>query len=86
VSALVTTLGGYQVWQLERNGVVLERYEEKRRWQEDAIVRTNTLGVWAGAAALILLVMAFLLRKHFGAWRDKSTPSSVESQVTSSIS
>ncbi len=86
VSALVTTLGGYQVWQLERNGVILERYEEKLRWHENAIVRTKTLGVWAGTASLAFLVMALLLRKHFGAWRDKRTPSPVESQVTSSIS
>ncbi len=86
VSALVTTLGGYQVWQLERNGVVLERYEEKRRWQEDAIARTHTLGLWSGAAALLFLVIAFLLRRHFGAWRDQSTASPVQSQVNSPVS
>lgn len=58
-------------WELERNGVMILSYRDTYRYRERSNARGRELAHWAGEISLGLFVLAILLRRHFGVWRDK---------------
>ncbi len=58
-------------WELERSGVTILSYEDTYRYKERCNARGLKMAHWAGVISLGLFVLAILLRKHFGAWREK---------------
>jgi hypothetical protein len=60
-----------RIWGIERNGVTIVSYQDTYRHMEGLNARSRQMAHWAGGISLVLFVLAALLRKHFGAWRDK---------------
>jgi hypothetical protein len=70
------------LWGLQRDGVTILSYEDTYRYLQRRNARVRELAHWAGALSLGLFVVAILLRRHFGAWRDPSQ--SVPADATAS--
>jgi hypothetical protein len=69
--------GEYHIWELERNGVTIQSYQDAYRYQTRANERSTTYALGLGLLSAILLTLALALRMHFGAWVDP-TPIEVE--------
>jgi hypothetical protein len=63
------------LWELKRDGNTILSYEQTLRYLERRNTRTGKIAPWAGALSLGLFVVAILLRRHFGAWRDTTNQS-----------
>jgi hypothetical protein len=75
ITARVMPFVGYHnVWELKREGVTIQSYQETYLFQVATNERGVTGSLAAGLIALMLLMVAFVLRMYFGAWRDP-TPS-----------
>jgi hypothetical protein len=76
ITARVMPFAGYyhNIWELKRDGVTIQSYQETYLFQAATNERGVTGSLAAGLISLILLIAALVLRMHFGAWRD-STPS-----------
>jgi hypothetical protein len=60
-------------WEIKRNGIAILSYQDTYRYEKSCEARVRKLAYWMGGLSLGLLLLAILLRKHFGAWRDKQT-------------
>jgi hypothetical protein len=58
------------LWELHRDGATILSYDETRRFLERENARTRKLAYWAGVLSIALFLVALLLRRHFGGWRD----------------
>ncbi len=67
-------LGEYHIWELKRDGVTIESYQDMYLYETRRIERGTTNALWTGLVASILLTVALALRMYFGAWRAP-TPS-----------
>lgn len=67
-------LGQYNIWELKRDGVTIENYQDVYQYSTQELERATTNGLWLGLIASVFLTVALALRMHFGAWRE-STPS-----------
>jgi hypothetical protein len=65
--------GEYDIWELERDGVTIESYQDAYLYQTRLNERGTTNALWLGLISSIFLMVALVLRMHFGAWQD-STP------------
>ena len=63
-------LGRYHIWELKRDGVTIESYQEAYLYETRRIERGATNALWLGLVASIFLTVALALRMYFGAWRD----------------
>jgi hypothetical protein len=67
------TLGrGDWLWELRRNGAMLLSVEETSQYFERRNVRNLRLAAAAAALSAALFAVGFVLRRHFGAWYDKT--------------
>jgi hypothetical protein len=66
--------GYHNIWELKRDGVTIQSYQETYLFQAATNERGVTGSLAAGLISLILLMAGLVLRMHFGAWRN-STPS-----------
>lgn len=69
--------GEYHIWELKRDGVMIQSYQDAYRYQTQANERATTHALELGLASAILLAVALGLRMHYGAWVDP-TPIEVE--------
>ena len=75
ITARVMPFAGYHnIWELKRDGVTIQSYQETYLFQAATNERGVTGSLAAGLISLILLMAGLVLRMHFGAWRN-STPS-----------
>lgn len=70
ITALVTSFLEYRVWQLQRDGVMLESYEDMNLYQTTMNERGAIAAFCSGLLSLICLMTALSLRMYFGTWRD----------------
>jgi hypothetical protein len=70
------------LWELQRDGITILSYEDTYRYFQHRSARTREIAHWAGAVSLGFFVVAILLRKHFGTWRDHPTESTPVGAVT----
>ncbi len=69
--------GEYHIWELKRDGVTIQSYQDAYRYQTRVNERQTTYGLGLVLISAILLTVALALRIHFGAWVDP-TPIEVE--------
>jgi hypothetical protein len=73
VTALVKSfLGQYDVWELRRDGVTTESYQDTYLYRSRENERATTNALWFGLAASILLTVAIALRMYSGVWREST--------------
>jgi len=69
--------GEYHIWELKRDGVTIQSYQDAYRYQTRVNEEQITYALGLGLISAILLTVALALRIHFGAWVDP-TPIEVE--------
>ena len=69
--------GEYHIWELKRDGVTIQSYQDAYRYQTRVNEKQTTYALGLGLVSAILLTVALALRIHFGAWVDP-TPIEVE--------
>jgi hypothetical protein len=69
--------GEYHIWELKRDGVTIQSYQDAYRYQTQANERATTYALGLVLLSAILLTVALALRIHFGAWVDQ-TPIEVQ--------
>jgi hypothetical protein len=74
VGTLHGSSGDYHIWELKRDGVTIESYQDAYLYQTRELEQYKTIALWLGLISSIFLTVALALRMHFGAWGD-STPS-----------
>ena len=74
VGTLRRSSGEYHIYELKRDGVTIESYQDADRNQIRELEQYITNALWVGLLSSICLIAALALRMHFGAWGD-STPS-----------
>lgn len=62
--------GEYHIWELKRDGVMIQSYQDAYLYQTRATERAMTYALGLALLAAILLAIALALRMHFGAWVD----------------
>ncbi len=67
----------YHIWELKRDGVTIQSYQDAYRYQTRANERSITYALELGLLSALLLAVALALRMHFGAWVDQ-TPIEVQ--------
>ena len=67
-------LGEYHIWELKRDGVTIESYQDTYLYESREHERGVTSALWFGLASSILLTVALALRMYFGAWRASTAP------------
>jgi len=65
--------GEYHIWELRRDGVTIQSYQDAYLYQTRVNERQTTYALWLGLVSAICLTVALALRMHFGEWVD-STP------------
>ena len=58
------------LWEMQRGGITILSYQDTHLFMERRNVRTRQLCHWAGVLAFVSFLVAVLLRRHFGAWKD----------------
>jgi hypothetical protein len=58
------------LWEMQRGGITILSYQDTHLFMERRNVRIRRLCHWAGVLALVSFLVAVLLRRHFGAWKD----------------
>ena len=83
ITALVTSFLEYRVWELKRDGVMLESYEDMYLYQTAMNERGAIVAFGSGLLSLVFLMMALSLRMYFGTWRDPArlAPANAEGPV-----
>ena len=69
--------GEYHIWELKRDGVTIQSYQDAYLYQTRVNERQTTYALGLGLMSAILLAVALALRMHFGEWVD-STPIEVQ--------
>lgn len=69
--------GEYHIWELKRDGVTIQSYQDAYRYQTRVNERQTTNALELGLLSALLLAAALSLRMHFGAWVD---PTPIEVQ------
>ena len=73
VTALVKSFfGQYDIWELKRDGVTIESYQDTYLYRTRENERGATNALAFGLVASIFLTVAIALRMYFGAWRDST--------------
>ena len=62
--------GEYHIWELTRDGVTIESYQDMYSFSTRELERGTTLALWTGFLCSMLLVVAIGLRMYFGAWSE----------------
>jgi hypothetical protein len=62
--------GEYHIWELKRDGVTIQSYQDAYRYQTRVNESQTTYALGFGLISAILLTVALALRIHFGAWVD----------------
>jgi hypothetical protein len=57
-------------WELKRNGVSILSFEATREYFERRGIHNTKLTLAAGVVSICLFALGFVLKRHFGAWRD----------------
>lgn len=70
ITALVMSFVGYHIWELKRDGVMLESYKDMYLYQTAMNERGATAAYCSGLLSLICMMVALVLRMYFGTWRD----------------
>jgi hypothetical protein len=84
VTALVKSFfGQYDIWELKRDGVTIESYQDTYLYRTRENERGGTNALWFGLVASIFLTVAIALRMYFGAWRY--SPDSVPADAAGSV-
>ena len=65
--------GEYHIWELKRDGVTIQSYQDAYLYQTRVNEQQTTYALWLGLVSAICLMVALALRMHFGEWVD-STP------------
>jgi hypothetical protein len=60
--------GEYHVYELKRDGVTIESYQDADLCQTRELAQAKTNGLWTGLLSSICLAAALAFRMHFGAW------------------
>lgn len=69
--------GEYHIWELKRDGVTIQSYQDAYRYQTRVNERQTTSVLGLALISAICLTVALALRIHFGEWVD-STPIEVQ--------
>jgi hypothetical protein len=73
VGTLSRRSGEYHIFELKRDGVTIESYQDSDLSQTRELQQYRTNALWVGLLSSICLAVALALRMHFGEWVD-STP------------